>query len=242
IQELSTSENGNFVVSPFSIEATLALAKTAFKGESLEEIRNVLHLPDDKDKLIIQSLLSEANSKFYNLHTGSKIYVKKDIPIKEKFKNTSQVFYENLDFSQSYDSSYFVNRWLEDRTEDRVTNVINADELNNTTRVVLVNGLYFTGKWSKPFAFTANGRLKFYKKPNETIYVDYLRDTSAHFNYYESQDLKAQFLELPFLGGEALMVVVLPKEKDGLSRLENQSEAVFCLNTKCKTHYLIFPA
>nr|XP_015838040.1 PREDICTED: uncharacterized protein LOC107398454 [Tribolium castaneum] len=100
-KELSKCENGNFVVSPFSVEATLALAKTAFKGESLQEIRNVLHLSDDKDKLIIQSLSSEANSKFYNLHTGSKIYVKKDIPIKEKFKNTSQVFYEIWTFPKA---------------------------------------------------------------------------------------------------------------------------------------------
>ena len=47
------------------------------------------------------------------------------------------------------------------------------------------------------------------------------------YNYYESAELNAKFLELPYQGNDVSMVIVLPNEKEGLSSLENEIEKVF---------------
>ncbi|KAJ3644613.1 hypothetical protein Zmor_022333 [Zophobas morio] len=47
------------------------------------------------------------------------------------------------------------------------------------------------------------------------------------YNYFESTELKARFLELGFQGRGASFVIVLPNEKDGLAALEEKPEKVF---------------
>ena len=46
-------------------------------------------------------------------------------------------------------------------------------------------------------------------------------------NYYESQELGAKFIEIPFRGIEVVFTVILPNERNGLSVLETQLEKIF---------------
>jgi serpin B len=49
---------------------------------------------------------------------------------------------------------------------------------------------------------------------------------SEKFNYYDSVELDAQVLEIPFVGEEASMTFVLPNKKEGLAVLEKQIDKV----------------
>ncbi|XP_064213734.1 antichymotrypsin-2-like [Tribolium castaneum] len=244
-KELSKTENGNFMVSPFSAETVLAFAQSGCKGNSAEELRNSLHLPNDKTKVesALKSLLPKIKGNdLYTLHTANKMYVKKDFAIKEEFKRAaSQVYYadsESIDFTKNVEAANVMNSWVEKHTKSKITNLIDSNDLDKFTRAVLINALYFKANWSLPFELRLTSKREFYKTASDSIEVDMMQHLDEHFNYYESPDLKAQFLELPFLGGEASMVFVLPNEKDGLARLETQLESVFVPQHQLKSTFL----
>jgi len=82
----------------------------------------------------------------------------------------------------------------------------------------LVNAIYFKGKWTHQFKKNRTSDQPFFPAPDQKIQAK-LMNLSANFNYAELDNL--QLLELPYVGGDVAMVVLLPKEKNGLSALEN---------------------
>jgi serpin B len=244
-KQISQTEKGNFLVSPLSAETVLALLQSGCKDETAQELRTALHLPDDKETVesAIKSLLPKLKgSDLYTLHTANKIYVKEDFSIKDGFKKAAaQIYYadtDTIDFTQSVQAAKTMNSWVEKHTNDKIHNLIDSNLLDQYTRAVLINALYFKANWSSPFLLAESGNITFYKTATDIVQVNALRHSEVYFNYYDCPHLKAEFLELPFKGNEASMMIVLPKERDGLAALENQIENVFAPMHTLKTEYL----
>lgn len=215
------------MVSPYSAEAVLALAQSGAKDETAQEIKTALHLPSqEKIEAAIKSLQPTLRQNDrYLLQTANKIYVKNNFTVNEDFKKlASDVFdanLENIDFEKKAEAANTMNQWVEEHTNNKIKNLIDQDQLNTRTRLVLINALYFKGNWSVPFEKYLSGKQKFYKTAQESVEVATMRDSSTQ-NYYESPELKAKFLELEFEGGDVSMTFVLPNEKEGLAQLENE--------------------
>jgi serpin B len=232
-------------VSPLSAETVLALLQSGCKDETAQELRTVLHLPEDKETVesAIKSLFPKLKgSDLYTLHTANKMYVKKDFSIKDGFKKAAaQVYYADtdiIDFTQSVQAAKTMNSWVEKHTNDKIHDLINSNSLDQYTRAVLINALYFKANWSSPFRLASTRNINFYKTATDIVQVDALQRFRVYFKYYECPHLKAEFLELPFKGNEASMMIVLPKERDGLAALESQIENVFAPMHTLKTEYL----
>jgi serpin B len=213
--------------------------------ETAQELRTALHLPDEKETVEseIKSLLPKLKgSDLYTLHTANKIYVKEDFAIKDGFKKAAaQIYYadtDTIDFTHSVQAAKTMNSWVEKHTNDKIHNLIDSNLLDQYTRAVLINALYFKANWSSPFLLAESGNITFYKTATDIVQVNALRHSEVYFNYYDCPHLKAEFLELPFKGNEASMMIVLPKERDGLAALENQIENVFAPMHTLKTEYL----
>jgi serpin B len=244
-QQISLTKKGNFLVSPLSAETVLAFLQSGCKDETAQELRTALHLPDDKETVesAIKSLLPKLKgSDLYTLHTANKIYVKEDFAIKDGFKKAAaQIYYadtDTVDFTHSVQAAKTMNSWVEKHTNDKIHNLIDSNLLDQYTRAVLINALYFKANWSSPFLLAESGNITFYKTATDIVQVNALRHSEVYFNYYDCPHLKAEFLELPFKGNEASMMIVLPKERDGLAALENQIENVFAPMHTLKTEYL----
>jgi serpin B len=244
-QQISQTEKDNFLVSPLSAETVLALLQSGCKDETAQELRTALHLPDDKETVesAIKSLLPKLKgSDLYTLHTANKMYVKKDFSIKDGFKKAAaQVYYadtDTIDFTQSVQAAKTMNSWVEKHTNDKIHDLIDSNSLDQYTRAVLINALYFKANWSSPFRLASTRNINFYKTATDIVQVDALQHFRKYFKYYECPHLKAEFLELPFKGNEASMMIVLPKERDGLATLESQIENVFAPMHTLKTEYL----
>ena len=48
-----------------------------------------------------------------------------------------------------------INHWVDDKTKQKIGEVIPSGGVTNETRLVLVNAIYFKGKWELPFRKTA---------------------------------------------------------------------------------------
>ena len=128
---------------------------------------------------------------------------------------------ELLDFSKSPDPSRItINNWVSSKTNDKIKDLIPAGVITGDTRLVLTNAIWFKGKWATAFDKSATKDEPF-ATPSGSKKVPTMHATMAA-RYGETKD--ATIAELPYLSKDAdrqlSMVIVLPKDKDGLSKLE----------------------
>ncbi|RZC38072.1 antichymotrypsin-2-like, partial [Asbolus verrucosus] len=236
-QGVLKEESGNFFVSPLSVETILAFAQSGCKDATAQEIRAALFLPDDKDQVEVgvkNFLPRIKGGENYALHSANKMYIQEDFDIKEGFKAAATEVYradlENINFKKPDDAARTMNKWVEERTNSKIQNLINSSDLTNGSRVILINALYFKADWVYKFPLDNTSKFNFYRTSTDVVQVDTMYISHCRyqcFDYCACKELNAKFLELPFTGGDASMVIILPNEKEGLAALENQIESVF---------------
>ncbi len=89
--------------------------------------------------------------------------------------------------------------------------------LDALTRLVLTNAVYFKGDWVQPFPKRNTHEEDFTVSAQEKVKVP-LMHQQAMMGYAEEETFQA--LEMPYAGRELSMVVLLPKQVDGLPELE----------------------
>ncbi len=231
-QELRDSD-GNMFYSPWSILSALAMTYEGAGGQTAEEMQEVLHLPEDDEsrrssfKEVQEGINRE--DKGYELLTANALWPQQDYPFLDSYIDTIRTYYGGevtaLDYVTAAESSrQTINSWVEEKTNDKIKDLIPAGVLSPLTRMVLTNAIYFKGTWVMQFDEEDTTDQDFHVSPEETVTAQMMRLTGddVKFNYAEDED--AQVLELPYDGEEVSMLVILPKEND-LEDLEESLSA-----------------
>jgi serpin B len=227
--ELRKSEEGkNVFFSPYSISTALAMTYEAARGKTAEEMQSVFHFPADGQLrksafAAIHNQLNKPDSKF-KLSIANALWSQKDFRFLSEYMTTVQQYYAakatNVDFiGATEESRKIINKWVEDKTNDKIKELLREGILTRSTRLVLTNAIYFKGTWSKPFDKSQTKDGDFRVSATNTIKVPMMHpaDKNATFNYAATSEL--QILEMPYEGGRLSMLVLLPTGTD-LSLLE----------------------
>jgi len=219
------SEPGNLFLSPYSISTALTMTYAGARGDTAAEMRQVLRytLSDAKLHGGTGNLGRRvAGSKGCEISVANALWAQKDYPFLAEFTGLNATYYgsglENLDFASDAEAARKrINGWVEEKTRDRIKDLIPPGVLNPLTRLVLTNAIYFKGQWQEKFEERATRDAPFFVKAAEKVTVPMMNQTEE-FGYAE--DEAVQVLEMGYRGGELSMVIVLPKAKDGLARVE----------------------
>ncbi len=104
-----------------------------------------------------------------------------------------------------------INDWVAAQTEDRIQDLLPAGSLSSSTRLVLVNAVYFKALWQHPFDPDKTSRAEFDLLDGSEVQVDMMQTgDQVLLPYVEAEDWQA--VVLPYQGGGAEMVVILPDE------------------------------
>uniref|UniRef100_A0A8C0U4V2 Leukocyte elastase inhibitor n=1 Tax=Cyanistes caeruleus TaxID=156563 RepID=A0A8C0U4V2_CYACU len=218
----------NVFFSPFSISSALSMVLLGSKGSTEAQISKVLSLSSTQDAHNgYQSLLSEINdpNTKYILRTANRLYGEKTLEFLPSFIESSQKSYhaglEQMDFLHAWeDSRRQINGWVEEKTEGKIQNLLAEGTLNSFTRLVLVNAIYFKGNWKEQFNKKSTTEWEFRINKNETRPVQMMFKT-ARFNMTYIGDFQTKILELPYVGNELSMIILLPDSiQDGSTGLE----------------------
>ncbi len=221
-------EKGNIFFSPYSISTALVMTYEGAKGKTEEEIQKVFYFPKDEkirrpNFAIIYNEINKKDKK-YTLNTANALWAQKDYRFLSEYFSVVEKYYggkvANLDFRKDAEGSRItINNWVEDRTNDRIKDLIPVGMIDATTRLVLTNAVYFKGDWLLKFDKSQTIEDDFRISPAETVKVQMmsLAGEKAKFNYAETDDL--QILEMPYSGEELSMLIFLPRNND-LQRLE----------------------
>ena len=198
------------------------------RGETESQMARTFHF--DTNQAVFHSafgglqrqLNAVQQKKEVELNVANGLWAQKGHPFLGKFLDTATVRYdakvEQVDFRAAAEAARKeINDWVSDRTKGRIKDLIPAGALNDMTRLVLANAIYFKGKWQQPFQEGLTASLPFYISTNKTVQAKLMYQT-AKFRYRETDSL--QSLEMPYAGRDISMVVLLPKQKDGLKQLE----------------------
>lgn len=217
------SDIGNIFFSPYSISTALAMTYEGAKGETANEMRAVLHIPEDPSirMYAFSMIYNEINraDKKYKLSTANALWAQKDYLFLDEYTNNVETYYggkvTNLDFvTETEKSRQIINTWVEGQTNDKIKDLIPQGVVNALTRLVLTNAIYFKGTWAMQFDEKNTVDEDFTTSSGQTSKVPMMRLTGddAKYNYAETSE--AQILEMPYDGNDLSMLILLPNENN----------------------------
>lgn len=211
----------NIFFSPYSISTAFTITAEGARGKTLDELRNVFHLPADPTirrdgNLQIYASLNAPGAN-YTLSTANALYAEKTYRFLPEYTSVAQKYYHanttNMYFiSQPEESRQFINRQVELQTRDRIHDLLPAGSIRPYTRLVITNAIYFSGTWSTAFDKRITSDRTFRTPNGSTLNVPMMWK-EVEFPYTETGEY--QVIALPYnkTGGRPLsMLVLLPRE------------------------------
>ena len=221
---------GNLFFSPLSISTALAMTYGGARGETATEMITVLHLPGDQASLhsayaeLLRTLSVEGENPPYQLDVANRLWGQRGYGFLESYLETTREYYGAelaiLDFRNEAEASRRqINDWVANRTAQKIQDLIPAGAVGELTRLVLTNAIYFHGKWARMFSTEDTRDEPFYTTASDAVKVPMMRQRDI-FAYASFPGL--ELLALPYQENDLSLVVLLPRERDGLPALAEQ--------------------
>ncbi|XP_053198038.1 serpin peptidase inhibitor, clade B (ovalbumin), member 1, like 3 isoform X2 [Scomber japonicus] len=234
-------KTANIFFSPFSISSALAMLMLGTRGNTATQMSEVLGFnsqclkpqngEDDVHSSFAQ-LLSELNKPeaAYALSVANRLYGEQSYQFVEDFLADTKKHYnaelESVDFSTSAEEARVnINSWVEKNTQDKIKDLLTPETLDNMTKLVLVNAIYFKGSWNQQFEEDSTVDAQFKINKNDTKPVKLMCQKSK-LPFAAIPEINCQMLELPYKEKELSMLIFLPNEIEddttGLEKLEKE--------------------
>jgi serpin B len=228
------TKSENLICSPYSIGTVLAMIYTGSGGRTATEMSQVLYFPapellDPAESGMKDHILATDTMPGTDMRLANAIWAQEDFKFSPAYLTRIERFYDAplnlMDFinaSNREKSRIEINRWVEEKTNDRIRNLIQPGILDASTRMVLTNAIYFNGSWMFPFEKRSTSQALFHVSNQESIQTDFMHQTNS-FPYYEDEEIQA--ISLPYKNGQISLMVILPRSTEGwklISQVLNQ--------------------
>ena len=200
---------GNIVSSPFSVFTTLAMLGVGANNATKRQILQAMGLKDDNITPLVermgelyQNLTSDSTST--TLSVANNIWMDQRTTVLERFHgDVSKHFGVDIgrtDFNNNAESARkTINRWVEQRTSEKITELFSSGSIASTTELVLANAVYFKGAWKEQFDAQDTSQFDFFLDQEESVKVDFMfRHDKMATGYDPTYNL--QLLKLPHAG------------------------------------------
>lgn len=229
-QMLRSPAEENLFFSPYSVSTALALVYAGTRGETQNQIEKALQFSLGQEKLHpafaeLQTGLNELQEAGdFSLHVANSLWPQQDYKFLDEYLFLTKKHYgvsiTPVDYSKlaREETRKLINNWVEDKTKDKIKDLIPPNSFNDLTRLVLVNAIYFKGNWEHQFDPDKTEKTLFYISSEKSVEAS-MMNQEEQVKYAESGSL--QLLELSYVGNGLSMLVMLPKRIDGLKQLED---------------------
>lgn len=226
-QKLCASD-GNIFFSPYSISTALAMTYGGARGNTEKEMAKTLRFSLDQENLHfafaqVESRLNKLQKAGnIKLSVANALWPQQDYKFLDEYLFLAKKHYgvtiTPLDYKRAREAARsMINKWVEDKTQSKIKDLIQPGILNALTRLVLVNAIYFKGNWESQFKADKTKDAPFYVSPKKSVQVPMMTQKQK----FEYANLRSfEILKLPYVGNEMSMIILLPKETDGLKQLE----------------------
>lgn len=211
----------NIFVSPPSISLALSMTLNGAGGSTAQSMSKTLGF----ESMRLEDINSNNSNMMRSLENGdpkvemsiaNSLWLSKDGDFKKDFLGHTvrsyQAEVDTLDFTSPGTASR-VNRWVSRSTRRNIQNIVDSSSLNSDTVMLLINAIYFNGKWTKPFNPSKTYDRPFYLLNGHKIVK--MMQNSGGYSYAEGSGLQA--ISLPYGDKRFSMYIFLPSKVDGLN-------------------------
>lgn len=214
-------QEGNLFLSPYSISAALAMTFAGAGGDTKTQMADVLHVdPGQNIHLrfaeLEKSLTEKASAGSYQLHIANALWGQEGYPFLASFLTLNRKYYgaalRTVDFiGATEEARQAINTWTEEKTEEKIQELIKPGVLDTLTRLVLTNAIYFKGNWARRFDQKRTKDRAFHVTAEQTKEVPTMCQRGV-FAFMQTEAL--QCLALPY--GKGDVSISSPFQKGGL--------------------------
>ena len=236
-----TEANSNALLSPYSIQAAMAMAYAGADGDTRTQMAKVLHYPQDEHALhqsfaalqgaVAQGVIAcEEHDSWVNggnnrmvLTVANRLFGQQGYEFRQSFLDVVRDSYgaplEMMGFvNNSEKERGKINEWVETQTQKRICDLIPSGGVDRNTRLVLVNAIYIKVPWLQPFHSENTKPLPFHLKGGDSVKVPTMF-RKGEIGYAKRKGY--QVINLSYYG-DLQFLVLLPDKKDGLPALEEK--------------------
>src|SRR6056297_1462357 len=227
----------NLIFSPFSISTAMAMTYAGAENKTAKEFQKTLFFLEDKQLFhqefnhLFQGIASDKKSSV-EFHNANSLWIQQNFKLKDEFLNITKKYYSSAlyytDFNQKGKSAEKINGWVEKNTQNKIRNLIQPSALGSDTRLVLINALYFKGRWDKPFRKEKNSEEPFTTARNEEVTTTFMNGQIKTWYY---KDCLKEIIEIPYTNKDYALMIILPKNYRKLKWVER------FLSVKCLERY-----
>lgn len=224
LKEFENNEDGNIFFSPYSLESALMMTYEGAKGETATQMKKTLRFTDEEARkgsfAKIHNIINKED-KEYELNTANALWVNKDFSLLDEFTSTVSKYYgggvTEVDYSNPAQAAEIINSWIEEKTNNKIKDLVPENAINSMTKLILTNAIYFKGQWQEEFDKKNTRKEDFFltnskeESGDNAVSADMMRKT-ADFKYGETPQFR--MLEIPYKGEEISMLLILPKSED----------------------------
>ena len=223
--ELIRGNDENLIFSPFSLSLALSMTLAGAETSTQQAMLEALQFSLDEDEIhpafnalllaIDASQIIEDDSEGgrFQLNIANSIWGQGGFDFEQRFLDTLAVNYgaglQIVDFISDPESARLaINDWIEEKTEEKILDLIPPNAITPLTRLVLANAIYFNGSWLHPFDQNATGLGPFTTLDGSEISIDMMKLFDERLLYVEGDDFQA--VRLPYLSSDFAMTLIVP--------------------------------
>ncbi len=218
------SQDGNLILSPFSVSLALAMTYAGARGETETQMADVLNFgPQDQvhntfnalDLALEESpIVLDKDQEPMQLSIANSVWAEQTFTFLPDFLDTLSVNYGAgillMDFINSPDPSRkIINQWVSDETKDKINNLLPENSITSDTKMVLVNAIYFKADWLSPFDANDTYDSTFKLLDSSEVTVP-MMGQQLYIPYFVGDGYAVA--ELPYAGESAVMTLLVPDE------------------------------
>ncbi|MCC6704034.1 MAG: serpin family protein [Thermomicrobiales bacterium] len=227
-QEIRAANEGNLLISPYSVSLALAMTFAGAAGTTAEQMANAMNFAIDAGDLpaAFRDLTADLTERgtadddpdegqtARTLSVANAIWGEQTFPFNDDYLNVlSEEFGAALnlvDFKGDPEGARIeINDWIAEQTNDRIENIVPEGAITPDARLVLANAIWFYGAWLRDFnpEFTSDD--EFTLLDGENVTVPFMHQ-QERFDYAQGEGYQA--LELPYAGSGFAFTLVMPDE------------------------------
>jgi len=214
-------DSKNRLISPLSLYTAFSMTVPGANGQTRAEIAQVLDCGSNEELgANIGTVLKSLDKSGKSLSLVNAAWLQKNFKINPAFTQSLAKFWKTAfypaDFIKSFEKyRKEINGFTEKKSAGMIKNLLPKGALNEQTRLVLLNALYFKEKWDIKFDAKNSYKAEFTGIKNKES-VTFMQN-KGDYGYFECDEYSA--VELPYKDKAFSMLVLMPTDPNHFSSL-----------------------
>lgn len=246
--QVAENGDGNFILSPYSISLAFAMLYAGATDDAAAQIAETFHFELPPEQLhpafntldqMLHPLQEEeieptATPEIVGyrenpaddlvLHIANSLWIHEDFPLEEPYLETLARDYDaglhTVDFAgNTEETRQLINQWIREATRDKITDMPPEDAISSTTRLALLNAIYFKGEWTYPFTERNTYEGAFHLADDSEVTVPMMVNDFAYMQCVRSEAYHA--IELTYGKSENSAMMIIMPDTGNFDDIEN---------------------